>query len=125
MKKLIGVGMVLSLLFAVAPAMASEDTTSFLALNDVTVPAMSDVQLAAVEGQDWKDSGKHDWGRKGDHKKPPKHDGKGKDPCKCFGYGGYTGVTQVNTATVVGIAVGSYPVVSQSLNQTNAAAITR
>jgi hypothetical protein len=57
MKKLIGAGMALSLLLAVAPAMATDDTTSFVALSQVTLqakeslPQMPDDQLAAVEGQ--------------------------------------------------------------------------
>jgi hypothetical protein len=135
MRKLIVLGMILSLLIAVAPVMASEDTASFLALNNVAVQTMSDDQLATVEGQSWYDRGHNDYGRKGnDHNKKDghkdKHDGKhgykdgykgGKDFCSC----GPLFVNQVNTAVQVGVAEGAFPSLSQTLSQANIAAITR
>jgi hypothetical protein len=57
MKKLVGVGMALSLVIAVAPAMAAgNDSEGFFALNNIshdsstTLRPMSDERLASVEG---------------------------------------------------------------------------
>jgi len=53
MKKVLGIGTALALLLSVAPVMA-DDNGTFHALSQITVQtnaAMSDDQLAAVEGQ--------------------------------------------------------------------------
>ena len=102
MKKVIGAGMVLSLLFTVAPVMAADDTASFVALSQVTLqakeslPQMPDDQLAAVEGQFF-------------------------DVCTaCFNL---ATVTQSNTSTQNALNIGPFAASDQSSRQSNYARV--